>query len=187
MVILGYVTFYSNSQLCLEMIRYIYICVYIYICSRESSAPPFGKHQLPTLAGSWSDESLFMDTFNTCHSSWFWHNFYPSLEMSPLVNSSMMFWTLILPSVISSLLFPVFLLHPLSNSKLFLLMHHNLKNLTSLCQANRCEVKWSEVKSLSHARLFATPWIVACTKLLRPLDFQGKKYLSGLPFPSPSK
>ena len=35
----------------------------------------------------------------------------------------------------------------------------------------RSEVK---VKSLSHARLFVTPWIVACTKLLRPWDFQGK-------------
>ena len=30
------------------------------------------------------------------------------------------------------------------------------------------------MKSLSHARLFATPWIVACTKLLRPWDFQAK-------------
>ena len=30
-----------------------------------------------------------------------------------------------------------------------------------------------KVKSLSRARLFATPWIVACTKLLRPWDFQG--------------
>ena len=30
------------------------------------------------------------------------------------------------------------------------------------------------MKSLSHARLFATPWIVACTKLLHPWDFQGK-------------
>ena len=42
-----------------------------------------------------------------------------------------------------------------------------------------------KVKSLSRARLFATPGIVACTKLLRPWDFQGKKYWSGLPFPSP--
>ena len=41
------------------------------------------------------------------------------------------------------------------------------------------------VKSLSCARLFVTPWIVACTKLLRPWHFQGKKYWSGLPFPSP--
>ena len=31
-----------------------------------------------------------------------------------------------------------------------------------------------KVKSLSRARLFATPWIVACTKLLCPWDFQGK-------------
>ena len=31
-----------------------------------------------------------------------------------------------------------------------------------------------KVKSLSHARLFATPWIIACTKLLCPWDFQGK-------------
>ena len=31
-----------------------------------------------------------------------------------------------------------------------------------------------KVKSLSHAWLFATPWIAACTKLLRPWDFQGK-------------
>ena len=30
------------------------------------------------------------------------------------------------------------------------------------------------VKSLSHARLFATPWTVACTKLLCPWDFQDK-------------
>ena len=33
---------------------------------------------------------------------------------------------------------------------------------------------WKWVKSLSRARLFATPWIVACTKLLHPWDFQGK-------------
>ena len=30
------------------------------------------------------------------------------------------------------------------------------------------------VKSLSRARLFATPWTVACTKLLCPWDFQDK-------------
>ena len=35
-------------------------------------------------------------------------------------------------------------------------------------------VKWSEVKWLSHSRLFATPWTVACTKLLHPRDFLGK-------------
>ena len=31
-----------------------------------------------------------------------------------------------------------------------------------------------KVKLLSRARLFATPWIVACTKFLCPWDFQGK-------------
>ena len=31
-----------------------------------------------------------------------------------------------------------------------------------------------KVKLLSRAWLFVTPWIVACTKLLRPWDFQGK-------------
>ena len=36
------------------------------------------------------------------------------------------------------------------------------------------EIYWSEVKLLSRAQLFATPWIVACTKLLCPWDFQSK-------------
>ena len=40
---------------------------------------------------------------------------------------------------------------------------------TRLCR--KVKVK---VKSLSCAQLFATPWIVACTKLLCPWDFQGK-------------
>ena len=31
-----------------------------------------------------------------------------------------------------------------------------------------------QVKSLSHVRLFATPWTVACTRLLCPWDFPGK-------------
>ena len=31
-----------------------------------------------------------------------------------------------------------------------------------------------EGKSLSHARLFANPWAVACTKLLCPWDILGK-------------
>ena len=34
--------------------------------------------------------------------------------------------------------------------------------------------KWKKVKSLSRARLFATPWTVAFTKLLRPWDFPGR-------------
>ena len=40
-----------------------------------------------------------------------------------------------------------------------------------------------EGKSLSHARLFANPWAVACTKLLCPWDILGKN--TGFPFPSP--
>ena len=36
------------------------------------------------------------------------------------------------------------------------------------------ESERKKVKSLSRARLFATPWTEACTKLLRPWDFQGK-------------
>ena len=34
--------------------------------------------------------------------------------------------------------------------------------------------KWSKVKSLSRVQLFATPWTVACTRVLRPWDFLGK-------------
>ena len=48
-------------------------------------------------------------------------------------------------------------------------------------------VYWSiekvKVKWLSRARLFGTPWIVACTKLLRPWDFQGKSTGVGCHFP----
>ena len=44
------------------------------------------------------------------------------------------------------------------------------------CLAYDKDTLWKKmkVKSLSHAWLFATPWIVAWTKLLRPWDFQGK-------------
>ena len=35
-------------------------------------------------------------------------------------------------------------------------------------------VERKKLKSLSHARLFVTPWVVACTKLLHPWDFPGK-------------
>ena len=47
-------------------------------------------------------------------------------------------------------------------------------NTTDWLTHERKMVMRSEVKSLSRARLFVTPWIVACTKLLRPWDFQGK-------------
>ena len=44
-----------------------------------------------------------------------------------------------------------------------------------------CEVRWSEVKFLSHVWLFATPWTVAH----HAWDSPGKNTWSGLPFPSP--
>ena len=39
-----------------------------------------------------------------------------------------------------------------------------------------------KVKSLSHVRLFVTPWAVACTRLLRPWDFLGKSTGAGCHF-----
>ena len=39
-------------------------------------------------------------------------------------------------------------------------------------------------KSLSHVRLFATPWTVTCQAPLS-MEFSRQKYWSGLPFPSP--
>ena len=41
-----------------------------------------------------------------------------------------------------------------------------------------------KVKSLSHVRLFVTPWTVAYQAPL-PLGFSRQEYWSGLPFPSP--
>ena len=43
---------------------------------------------------------------------------------------------------------------------------------------------WSEVKSLSHVQLFATPWTVA-HQAPRSMGFSRQEYWSGLPFPSP--
>ena len=44
--------------------------------------------------------------------------------------------------------------------------------------------KWSEVKSLSRVRLFATPWTVAY-QASPSMGFSRQEYWSGLPFPSP--
>ena len=41
-----------------------------------------------------------------------------------------------------------------------------------------------EVKSLSHVRLFATPWTVA-RQAPPSMEFSRQEYWSGLPFPSP--
>ena len=43
-------------------------------------------------------------------------------------------------------------------------------------------ISCTEVKSLSRAWLFATPWIVACPNLLCPWDFQGKSTRVGCHF-----
>ena len=44
--------------------------------------------------------------------------------------------------------------------------------------------EWSEVKSLSHDRLFVTPWTVAY-HIPPSMGFSSQEYWSGLPFPSP--
>ena len=40
------------------------------------------------------------------------------------------------------------------------------------------------MKSLSHVRLFATPWTLAY-RAPSPMEFSRQEYWSGLPFPSP--
>ena len=45
------------------------------------------------------------------------------------------------------------------------------------------EVKWSEVKWLSHVRLFVTPWTVAY-QASPSMGFFRQEYWNGLPFPS---
>ena len=45
-------------------------------------------------------------------------------------------------------------------------------------------MKWSEVKSFSCVRLFATPWTVA-HQASPSMGFSREEYWSGLPFPSP--
>ena len=42
----------------------------------------------------------------------------------------------------------------------------------------------NEMKSLSHAQLFANPWTVAYEAPL-PMGFSRHEYWSGFPFPSP--
>ena len=48
----------------------------------------------------------------------------------------------------------------------------------------RSAEKKVKVKSLSHVRLFATPWTVA-HQAPPPMEFSSQEYWSGLPFPSP--
>ena len=44
--------------------------------------------------------------------------------------------------------------------------------------------KEKKVESLSHVRLFVTPWTVAY-RVLPSMEFSKQEYLSGLPFSSP--
>ena len=53
-------------------------------------------------------------------------------------------------------------------------------NKSEYCKS--LERKRKKVKSLSHVQLFATPWTVACTKLLCPWDFLGKNTGVGFHF-----
>ena len=70
----------------------------------------------------------------------------------------------------------------------YLLKKRSIVN-SQCCINFRCTVKWfsytwSEVKSLSRVRLFATPWTVARQAALS-MGFSRQEYWSGLPFPSP--
>ena len=56
---------------------------------------------------------------------------------------------------------------------IFWLSHQKTVEATLWARARLRKVKM-KVKSLSRARLFATPWTVACTKLHHPWDFPGK-------------
>ena len=58
-----------------------------------------------------------------------------------------------------------------------------LPSFLSILSQPSWEVK-SEVKSLSHVWLFATPWMVAYQAPLS-MEFSRQEYWSGLPFPSP--
>ena len=56
------------------------------------------------------------------------------------------------------------------------------KYTTKLHVVSLCE---SEVKWLSHVRLFATPWTVAY-QVPPSMGFSRQEYWSGVPFPSPT-
>ena len=56
--------------------------------------------------------------------------------------------------------------------------------LISWLQSPSAVILWLKVKSLSHVRLFVTPWTVAHQAPLS-MGFSRQEYWSGLPFPSP--
>ena len=61
-------------------------------------------------------------------------------------------------------------------------VHGFIKSQTRL--GNWTELNWVKVKSLSHVRLFATPWTVAY-QAPPSVGFSRQEYWSGWPFPSP--
>ena len=60
----------------------------------------------------------------------------------------------------------------------------NGMNLTKAKDISKMCWKYTELKSLSRVRLFATPWTVACQAPLS-MGFSRQEYWSELPFPSP--
>ena len=70
-----------------------------------------------------------------------------------------------------------------SNIKITCIKKFYVGSMTKLRRGSAL-VKWSEVMSLSHVLLFATPWTVAHQVPLF-MGFSGQEYWSGLPFPSP--
>ena len=73
----------------------------------------------------------------------------------------------------------------IDNTKVFDCVDHNKlwKNLKEMEYHTTLPASW-EVKSLSHVRLFVTPWSVACHAPLS-MVFSRQEYWSGLLFPSP--
>ena len=64
------------------------------------------------------------------------------------------------------------------------LSYHKYFLITTYVQV-LCLIYWErQVKSLSHVRLFATPWAVAY-QAPPSMGFSRQKYWSGLPFPPP--
>ena len=72
----------------------------------------------------------------------------------------------------------------------YYIINYNFKILKGMYISNYIvkslwsEVKWSEMKSLSHVRLFVTPWTVAY-QAPPSMRFSRQECWSDLPFPSP--
>ena len=69
----------------------------------------------------------------------------------------------------------------LNKLQIYVINNHDIINFKILMP---CENMSEWVKSLSHVRLFATPWTVA-PQAPPYMGFSRQEYWSGLPFPSP--